>query len=78
MSEKPPIGLKPRFIHDASRLKEITEACSRFMEASYPIPTEWIDEYNEIVGRMRSGDYTILPGIKSENIAELIKEGQMS
>jgi len=54
MIEKPPLGLKPRFIHDQQWANEIGGAIIRRLEAGYPIPIEWVEEYNELLGR----DYT--------------------
>lgn len=54
MIEKPPIGLTPRFIHDQHRTTEIGEAIIRYLQNDYPIPTEWVEEYNELLGK----DYT--------------------
>lgn len=49
---RPPLGLRPRHIADAMRLQEIAEAIGRYIEANKGIPLEWIDEYNEIAGRL--------------------------
>jgi uncharacterized FlaG/YvyC family protein len=48
-TEKPPIGLKPRFIHNEQRIHEIVEAMNRYIQVNKQIPIEWIDEYNELV-----------------------------
>lgn len=45
---KPPLGLKPRYIHEAERLCDIKAAIARYMDAGYPIPAEWVKEYNEL------------------------------
>ena len=46
---KPPLGLKPKFIHDAQRVREILEAMTRYSEANYPIPIEWIEELKQLI-----------------------------
>lgn len=50
---KPPLGLKPRTIHDEQRRDEIINACNRYIEAKKAIPYEWIEElfenYNRVV-----------------------------
>lgn len=65
MTERPPLGLKPRFIHeeqrmtdikvaqahDEQRMIEIKEAVKRYAEAALPINAAWIDEYNEIADK---------------------------
>ena len=47
---KPPLGIKPKFIHDEQRREELKQAINRYFEANKPIPMEWIEEYNELVG----------------------------
>ena len=51
MYEKPPIGVRPRAIHDQGRLSDIFEAVLRYMTAGCKIPPEWAEEANEIISR---------------------------
>lgn len=51
-SPKPPIGLKPRFIHDEERLVQVRSAIDRYMKANMRVPVEWIEEHNELTGRL--------------------------
>ncbi|WP_419884857.1 hypothetical protein [Paenibacillus sp. B-A-8] len=51
MTAKPPLGLRPRYIAEAQRMDEIKDAVKRYMDAGYPLPDEWIAEYNEIAKR---------------------------
>lgn len=44
METMPPLGLKPRKIHDRDRMNEIISAIERYSEATMPIPKEWTDE----------------------------------
>lgn len=44
MSQKLPIGVKPRYIHDMMRFREITDAINRYSAANLPIPKEWVRE----------------------------------
>lgn len=53
---KPPIGIKPRYIHDEQRLIDIQRAIERFLYACMPIPIEWIYEYNELVVKQKEGE----------------------
>lgn len=46
---KPPLGLRPRFILDEHRLKEINEAIERYIAADYPIPDGWIKERDDLL-----------------------------
>nr|DAK85077.1 MAG TPA: hypothetical protein [Caudoviricetes sp.] len=48
---KPPLGLKPRYIHEAECLCDIKAAIARYMDAGYPIPAEWVKEYNELIAK---------------------------
>jgi hypothetical protein len=61
--KKPPLGLAPQEIayekwrYDRSR--EIAEAVQRYLDdGETPIPTEWISEYNALVGvwKVRGGE----------------------
>ena len=47
--EKPPIGLKPKFIRNLERFREVQEAIARYYNAEVPIPIDWIEEYNELI-----------------------------
>jgi hypothetical protein len=49
---KPPLGLTPKSIVDSKRFQEVSEAIIRYCEARLEIPTEWLDEYNELAGRV--------------------------
>lgn len=46
---KPPLGLTPSFVYKRERINEIIEAMNRYIQAEYPIPVKWIEEYNELV-----------------------------
>ncbi|MCD8308452.1 MAG: hypothetical protein LUD19_01260 [Clostridia bacterium] len=46
--EKPPLGLRPKFVVDEQRRAEIIAAIQRYGEAGKAIPQEWIDEYNSL------------------------------
>lgn len=56
-SEKPPLGLTPKKVNKElnrkSRLKDVYEAINRYLQAEKSIPSEWVDEYNEL---LRFGD----------------------
>lgn len=43
--ERPPLGLKPRNIHDRMRMLEVLEAMHRYVKADMKIPLEWHHEY---------------------------------
>jgi hypothetical protein len=46
--KKPPLGLRPKWIVDELRLKEIKEAIKRYISEGMEIPIEWVTEYNEL------------------------------
>lgn len=46
--EKPPLGLKPRFLHDGDRRRDIQDAISRYINAKKDIPWEWIQELRDL------------------------------
>jgi len=42
--EKPPLGLRPKWLADSERVKEIREAISRYWDAGKKVPEAWIEE----------------------------------
>lgn len=46
--KKPPIGLKPRWVHDGDRIADIKDAITRYIYEKKDIPWEWIDELRDI------------------------------
>ena len=42
---KPPLGLKQKFIADWHRRTEIAQAILRFAETDTVVPDEWIEEF---------------------------------
>jgi len=50
--ERPPQGLRPRWILDELRRDEIKAAINRFAQAGVDIPQEWMEELSEIEGRL--------------------------
>ena len=49
MSEKPPIGLKPRYVHDYERANQILDAMDRYSDALMTIPKSWVEELRDII-----------------------------
>lgn len=49
--KKPPLGLKPRKIHDYQRAKDIIIAMERYTEDDQIIPSEWIEELRDLLLR---------------------------
>lgn len=46
--EKPPLGLKPRYICENQRIIEILEAMLRYAKSANPIPEVWIQELVDV------------------------------
>ena len=46
---KPPLGIKPKYLHDEARFTELRDAIKRSMDGYYYIDPEWITEYNELL-----------------------------
>jgi hypothetical protein len=44
-SNRPPLGLKPKYLHDLERQFEIIDAISRYLDADRIIPEEWAIEF---------------------------------
>ena len=53
MKNKPPLGLKPRFIVEQARIGEIRMAMNRYIDEFKTIPLEWIFEYNDLAHRQK-------------------------
>jgi hypothetical protein len=51
MSERPPLGIMPRYIWNEKRLEDLRDAIYRYISAVRPVPAEWIEEYNELLQR---------------------------
>jgi hypothetical protein len=47
-SAKPPLGLKPKNIHDTVRALDILDAMQRYASANMPVPLEWVLELKEL------------------------------
>ena len=48
-SEKPPLGIKPRDIHNLHRMQDIVDAMKRKADnGEWPLP-EWVEELNDLV-----------------------------
>lgn len=54
--ERPPLGLRPRWIVQALRIREILEAIDRYVSAGKPIPEDWSDELNELFAAQREAE----------------------
>lgn len=50
--KKPPIGIMPRKFWDEQRLQNLSAAINRYLCAGRLVPTEWINEYNELTKRL--------------------------
>jgi hypothetical protein len=47
---KPPLGLKPKFIHDQHRQSEIMAAIARYLDVGKTPPKEWAIEFASYCG----------------------------
>lgn len=48
---KPPIGVKPRWLHDSERLKDILDAIERYTNDDLPIPKDWVIELRDLFSK---------------------------
>lgn len=48
LKSKPPLGVKPKWLHDEERKQELKKAIERHLVESEAIPIEWVEEYNEL------------------------------
>ena len=51
--EKPPIGLKPKYIHDYDRSMDILAAMKRYNDVGKEIPEDWFSELAEIIEELK-------------------------
>lgn len=50
---KPPLGARPRYIHEELRRRELREAIAGYMQDGLEVNPEWVSEYNELVRRLK-------------------------
>lgn len=55
-SERPPLGLRPRYVVVCLRIQEILEAMQRYATAPREIPREWVDELADLTEWQRRYD----------------------
>lgn len=53
MSQKPPIGLKPRDIHERERFEDIITAIYRHVNSGSLFPKEWLEEAVELYNKIK-------------------------
>jgi len=44
----PPLGLKPKYVHDEERALDIAKAIARRLQCGMEVPIEWVEEYNSL------------------------------
>lgn len=49
MIEKPPVGVKPKWMLDEERIYELFDAIMRYKKSGAAIPFEWIDELTNLL-----------------------------
>lgn len=52
-AKKPPIGLMPKYLHDEKRFIDVCAAICRYYDEGCQIPIEWIEEYNELILKVK-------------------------
>lgn len=45
---KAPLGMRPRYIAESLRMREILVACHRYVQAGVAIPVDWLLELEEL------------------------------
>ena len=48
--EKPPIGIKPRGLHNQERALDLSAAITRYIIANKVVPREWLVELSDLYG----------------------------
>lgn len=52
-SERPPLGVIPRYLHNETRFTELRNAIVRYLDGYRYIDPEWIAEYNELLEKIQ-------------------------
>jgi len=47
--ERQPLGLRPKYVADACRAREVLEAIDRYMAAGKSVPAAWVDELKALI-----------------------------
>jgi hypothetical protein len=55
-ADKPPLGIMPRHIWESKRILELICTFDRYLNANYPLPIEWVEEYNYLLGRLKPSE----------------------
>lgn len=50
---KPPIGIIPESVWIINRMKDLSLAINRYIDADMKVPLDWINEYNTHVDELR-------------------------
>lgn len=53
LEERPPVGLKPKWIWERERCGDIFDAMERYSESKLAIPVEWVEELREYVTKLQ-------------------------
>lgn len=48
-SQRPPLGLMPRKIHQDNRFRDVADAINRYCNTGLKIPVKWVKEYNDLI-----------------------------
>jgi len=46
---KPPLGLKPKRVHDIHRVNDIIDAIKRYINTDKVVPDDWRDELDDLL-----------------------------
>ena len=44
-----PLGVMPKRLADVRRCGELRDAILRYVQGGWPLPTEWVTEYNDLI-----------------------------
>lgn len=66
--QKPEIGIKPLWLHNELRLKEINDAIDRYVSNSQEIPSEWMFEKRLLESTIKKPKYS--PKINQRKVTE--------
>lgn len=54
MNERPSLSIMPRYLWEEQRFEDVRDAIlNRIRTGGHPIPPEWIEEYNELIKKVK-------------------------
>lgn len=54
VTPRPSLGIMPRYLWEEQRFEDVRDAIlNRIRTGGHPVPPEWIEEYNELIKKVK-------------------------